>query len=141
MSRVILVILLGICLYFWFRSRRGTDRLLRSMSSPEVAAREAAQGSERSAELGLLPAEKQDLRYATAPDPAAEAALAAAGTGAWEPAAELLAASAEAGDWERRALQVELLGRAAAAPEGDGWLSAWEQARKGDADAALVRAA
>jgi hypothetical protein len=144
-SRVILVILIGICIYFWFRSRRGADRMLKSMSGSQVgagdAAKDAAQESERSAELGLLPAEKQDTRYATAPGPAAERALAAAADGAWEPAAELLAATAEAKDWERRALCVELLGRAAAGPAATAWLDAWERAREGDGDAALVRAA
>ncbi|WP_329455962.1 hypothetical protein [Streptomyces sp. NBC_01497] len=141
MSRVILVILIGICIYFWFRSRRGADRMLKSMADPEVAAREAAQDSERSAELGLLPAEKQDVRYASAPDPATGRALAAAGEGDWEPAAELLAATAEAKDWERRALGVELLGRAAAGSGGSEWTAAWERAREGDPDASLVRAA
>ncbi|MEW2545936.1 hypothetical protein AB0910_09205 [Streptomyces sp. NPDC047002] len=140
MSRVILVVLIGICVYFWFRSRRGADRMLSSMTGGgRAVAGDASQGSERSAELGLLPAEKQDTRYAAAPDPADEVALAAVRAGDWEPAADLLAAQAAAKDWERRALSVELLGREAAA--GAAWLDAWEAARPGDGEAALVRAA
>ncbi|GAA3731243.1 hypothetical protein GCM10023082_31130 [Streptomyces tremellae] len=104
-----------------------------------AVAGDATQGSERSAELGLLPAEKQDTRYAAAPDPADEVALAAVRAGDWGPAADLLAAQAAAKDWERRALSVELLGREAAA--GAAWLDAWEAARPGDGDAALVRSA
>ncbi|MBP0459849.1 hypothetical protein [Streptomyces montanisoli] len=146
MSRVILVILIGICIYFWFRSRRGADRMIKTMTGPEVAAsQDAAVPSERSAELGLLPAQKQDTRYAAAPGPEAARALAAAEAGDWEPAAELLATAAANKDWERRALWAELLGKAAAdrtTPDGTApaWLAEWEKGREGDGDAALVRA-
>ncbi|WP_037841897.1 hypothetical protein [Streptomyces sp. NRRL F-5126] len=157
MSRVILVILVGICIYFWFRSRRGADRMIKTMTGPEAASsQDAVVPSERSAELGLLPAQKQDSRYAAAPGPEAARALAAAEAGEWEPAAELLATAAGSKDWERRALWTDLLGAAAAgsaAPDGTApagtaplgtapaWLAAWEKAREGDAGAALVRAA
>ncbi|GAA4539627.1 DUF4034 domain-containing protein [Amycolatopsis samaneae] len=60
----------------------------------------------------------------------------AARAGDWAPAAELLA---EIGtDWDRRAAVVSSLGDAAA--HDDTWLKAWQAARPGDPDAAVVHA-
>ncbi|MFF3249119.1 hypothetical protein ACFYWY_36570 [Streptomyces sp. NPDC002870] len=60
-----------------------------------------------------------------------------AGVGLWRPAARLMAQTGQ--DWDRRAVYADRLGRAG------GWLwplwvGAWDRARPGDPDAALVRA-
>ena len=63
-------------------------------------------------------------------------AVEAARSEAWQPAAALLA---EIGtDWDRRAAVVLELADAAA--HDDGWLKAWQRARPGDPDAAVVNA-
>ncbi|MBL1081277.1 hypothetical protein JK359_04680 [Streptomyces actinomycinicus] len=92
--------------------------------------------AETAQKLGLLPAERQNTDLA-APLPADwSAAVAAARAGDWEPAAELLAAIGR--DWDRRSAVAYLLAESAA--EEDAWLLAWEAARPGDPDAAVVRA-
>ncbi|MFG2354081.1 hypothetical protein [Streptomyces sp. NPDC048521] len=93
----------------------------------------AAEAAEK---LGLLPAERQNTDYA-APLPADWAAARTAVRGGdWEPAAALLGAIGR--DWERRSAVAYLLAECAA--EEDAWLLAWEAARPGDPDAAVVRA-
>ncbi|MFE0674147.1 hypothetical protein [Streptomyces sp. NPDC058867] len=100
-----------------------------SASGDDNAAAEAAE------KLGLLPAERQNTKYA-GPLPAGwEEALARAG-GDWQAAAELLRDIGQ--DWDRRSKAVGLLGDLAA--EDDTWLLAWENARPDDPDAAVVRA-
>lgn len=106
--------------------------------SPEedTSAAEAAEAAER---LGLLPAERQDTKYA-GPLPAGwETALGRVsdGDGDWQAAAELLRGIGR--DWDRRSMAVSFLGGLAA--EDDTWLLAWESARPDDPDAAVVRAA
>ncbi|MFF9086863.1 hypothetical protein ACF1BE_10690 [Streptomyces sp. NPDC014991] len=94
---------------------------------------QAAQAAEK---LGLLPPERQNTDLA-APLPAEWAAvLDAVRGGDWRPAAELLAAIGR--DWERRSAVAYVLAERAA--EEDAWLLAWEAARPGAPDAAVVRA-
>ncbi|MFR9789381.1 hypothetical protein ACL07V_12025 [Streptomyces sp. MB22_4] len=113
----------------WF-----TGVFVKELFSPSPPAPDAtALAAER---LGLLPAERQDTEHAAPPPAAWSAALAAARGGDWEPAAELLRANGR--DWERRSSIAAELGTLAA--EEDGWLLAWESARPGDPDAAVVRA-
>lgn len=69
-------------------------------------------------------------------EPALVAALDAVRAGRWEPAAALVAETF--GDWDRRYAVVRALGDEAAA--GDGWLTAWREARPDDGDAAAVHA-
>jgi tetratricopeptide (TPR) repeat protein len=147
-SRVVLVVLVVLCLYLWYRSRRGADKAFarsggKSAIRPMGAAEETGpvEQSERSVELGLLPADRQDTRYAAPLPPGAEQALAAAREGDWRPAANLLEAAAERREWELRALYVEVLGDTDGPGDAaGGWLASWETERPGDAGAALVRA-
>ncbi|MFJ3879950.1 hypothetical protein ACIPW5_21160 [Streptomyces sp. NPDC090077] len=91
------------------------------------------------AKLGLLPQSRQNTRRA-APDPALDAATAAASRGQWEPAARLLAETRERRDWARRATYASALGSHQAALPGS-WLRVWEaSAGEDDPDVALVRA-
>ncbi|MFE9850086.1 hypothetical protein ACFYPN_14920 [Streptomyces sp. NPDC005576] len=83
----------------------------------------------------LLPLRWQ-TRQLAGPDRALRKAAAAARRKQWEPAARLMGGTGE--DWERRALYSDVLGRVAAYA-GDEWLRAWEAARPGDPDAAVVR--
>ncbi|MDW4907072.1 hypothetical protein RB628_17380 [Streptomyces sp. ADMS] len=99
-------------------------------------------GAEAAAQLGLLPAERQNTEYA-GPLPAgwqtALDTVRGGGDGGWKAAAELLRGIGR--DWERRSLAAYLLADMSA--EDDGWLLAWEADGPGgpdDPDAALVRA-
>ncbi|WP_251094685.1 hypothetical protein [Streptomyces sp. Caat 7-52] len=92
--------------------------------------------AQAAAELGLLPAERQNTELA-APLPKEWAtALAAVRGGDWVPGAEVLTAIGR--DWDRRSAFTALLAEIAA--EEDTWLLAWEAARRDDPDAAGVRA-
>ncbi|MEV6005280.1 hypothetical protein AB0M29_00580 [Streptomyces sp. NPDC051976] len=96
----------------------------------------AAEGEAGATPPGMLAEEGQDVRAAYPADAGCQGAAAAAREGRWEPGAELLA---EAGkDWDRRSAVVAVLGEAAA--EEDDWLYAWQEARPGDPDAAVVEA-
>lgn len=132
MSRIIPLILIVICVFLWYRSRRSTDRVLASMV-PAAPGEQSA----RSRELGLLPPDELDTTRAAPQAPELSQALTAAGTGDWHPAAALLGSTAA--DRELRWLYVQELATAAAAD--DAWLSTWEKAEDKSADAAVVRAA
>ncbi|MFF0290185.1 hypothetical protein [Streptomyces sp. NPDC005262] len=84
----------------------------------------------------LLPLRLQRGKLA-GPDPALRRAIVAASVGVWKPAAELLAGAAQ--DWERRALYVGNLA-SLTGWMGGRWLRAWDAARPGDPDVALVKA-
>ncbi|WP_351235979.1 hypothetical protein [Streptomyces sp. NPDC002133] len=84
----------------------------------------------------LLPLRLQRGKLA-GPDPGLRRALIAASVGVWKPAAELLAGTAQ--DWERRALYVDHLASLTGWMRGR-WLRAWDAARPGDPDVALVKA-
>ncbi|GLF92938.1 hypothetical protein [Streptomyces yaizuensis] len=85
---------------------------------------------------GFLPAARQNTDHACAEPEELVRSGAAAKAGDWQPAAALLAETGR--DWERRALYSERL--AGIAATDDAWLLAWEAARPGDPDAALLRA-
>lgn len=101
-------------------------------------------GAKAAEQLGLLPAERQNTKYAGPLPTGWEATLdtvrgSGAGGGDWKTAAELLRGIGR--DWPRRSLAVALLANIAA--EDDSWLLAWEADGPGgpdDPDAALVRA-
>ncbi|MCD9194775.1 DUF4034 domain-containing protein [Streptomyces albireticuli] len=120
MSGIIPLTILVVMLCFWLRSRRRAKR---------------AEGIASEIGAGLLPAERQNTDRA-APDPEAEAVLAALSRGDWLPAAQALAAAGT--DWERRSYLVGIV--AARAADDDTWLRAWQAARPGDPDAAVVHA-
>ncbi|MEV6193383.1 hypothetical protein AB0M19_13400 [Streptomyces sp. NPDC051920] len=82
----------------------------------------------------LLPLRWQNSGLA-GPDAALQRALRAAARGRWDPAARLLEDVGQ--DWERRSLYADRLG-SLAAEKSDLWLKAWQEARPGDPDAALV---
>ncbi|BBC33360.1 uncharacterized protein SGFS_046540 [Streptomyces graminofaciens] len=85
--------------------------------------------------MGLLPAERQNAKYA-GPLPAGwDATLAAVRGGDWKAAAKLLQDIGR--DWDRRSRAAGLLGELAA--DDDDWLLAWETDRPDDPDAAVVR--
>ncbi|MCX3058397.1 hypothetical protein [Streptomyces beihaiensis] len=98
----------------------------------------AASVARRTADLGLLSAERQNTKLAAPLSPALTVALAEARAGDWEPGASLLDETARTRDWERRAWLAYHLGLLAA--EDDAWLLSWESARPDDPGAALVRA-
>ncbi|MFF8387360.1 hypothetical protein ACF053_27470 [Streptomyces kanasensis] len=83
---------------------------------------------------GLLPLRWQNSHLA-GPDAPLQRACKAAARGRWEPAARLFEEAGQ--DWERRSLYAQRLGYLAAR-RNDRWLRAWEEARPGDPDAALV---
>ncbi|WP_433449857.1 hypothetical protein ACQPXS_15725 [Streptomyces sp. CA-142005] len=83
---------------------------------------------------GLLPLRWQNSSLA-GPDAALQRACRAAARGHWELAASLFADAGQ--DWERRSLYSNRLGYLAAW-KSDRWLKAWQEARPGDPDAALV---
>ncbi|MEH0546950.1 hypothetical protein QA802_28840 [Streptomyces sp. B21-105] len=83
---------------------------------------------------GLLPLRWQNSHLA-GPDVALQRACRAAARGRWEPAAQLFEDAGQ--DWERRSLYAKRLGYLAAR-KSDRWLKAWQKARPGDPDSALV---
>ncbi|MFD4116548.1 hypothetical protein ACFWSJ_24205 [Streptomyces niveus] len=83
---------------------------------------------------GLLPLRWQNSHLA-GPDAPLQRACRAANRGRWEPAAQLFEDAGQ--DWERRSLYAQRLGYLAAR-RSDRWLKAWQEARPGDPDAALV---
>ncbi|XKK60595.1 hypothetical protein HFP71_33190 [Streptomyces sp. ARC32] len=83
---------------------------------------------------GLLPLRWQNSNLA-GPDAPLQRACRAAVRGSWEPAARLFEHAGQ--DRERRSLYAQRLG-GVAARRNDRWLKAWEEARPGDPDAALV---
>lgn len=87
--------------------------------------------------FGMLPLRPQS-KVLAGPDPALWRAILLAGIGFWRPAARLMEEAGQ--DWERRAHYSQRLARA-----GSWWwplwVRAWERARPGDPDVALVRAA
>ncbi|MFC5144735.1 hypothetical protein [Streptomyces aureoversilis] len=119
-GKILPLVFIIVMLCFWLRSKRLARRAERLAS-----------------EIGtdLLPPERQrtDRTY---PDPEAEAVLAALSRGDWQPAAQALTAAGT--DWERRSYLVAVIGRRAA--DDDTWLRAWQAARPGDPDAAVVHA-
>ncbi|WP_055715344.1 hypothetical protein [Streptomyces torulosus] len=86
--------------------------------------------------LGLLPAERQNTKYAGPLPTGVDATLAAVRGGDWKAAAKLLHDIGR--DWDRRSWATGLLGGIAA--DDDEWLLAWEADRPDDPDAAVVRA-
>ncbi|WP_327429501.1 tetratricopeptide repeat protein [Streptomyces sp. NBC_01236] len=84
----------------------------------------------------LLPLRWQNSSLA-GPDAALQRACRAAARGRWEPAARLFEDVGQ--DWERRSLYADRLGYLAA-ERSDRWLKAWQEARPGDPEAALVMA-
>ncbi|UQI45609.1 hypothetical protein M1P56_15240 [Streptomyces sp. HU2014] len=120
MSGILPLVIVIVMLCFWLRSKRRAKR---------------AEGVAAEIGAGLLPAERQNTDRA-GPDPEAEAVLAALSRGDWLPASQALTAAGT--DWERRSYLVGIVaGRAA---DDDTWLRAWEAARPGDPDAAVVHA-
>ncbi|MDX3073124.1 hypothetical protein ACIP98_29980 [Streptomyces sp. NPDC088354] len=105
-------------------------------STPDEEDTRAEEAARTAHGLGLLPAERQDVEHASALPEDWAAALTAVSGGDWEPAAALLRSVGR--DWERRSAVAYLLAEKAA--EDDEWLLAWESARAGDQDAAVVRA-
>ncbi|WP_411111820.1 hypothetical protein [Streptomyces sp. c-19] len=87
--------------------------------------------------FGLFPLRPQS-KVLSGPHPALWRAILLAGLGFWRPGARLMEEAGQ--DWERRALYSQRLARA-----GGWWwplwVRAWERARPGDPDVALVRAA
>ncbi|MEW1684730.1 hypothetical protein [Streptomyces sp. NPDC093594] len=83
---------------------------------------------------GLLPLRWQNSHLA-GPDASLQRACEAASRGRWEPAARLFEEAGQ--DWERRTLYAQRLGDVSAGGH-DRWLKAWEEARPGNPDAALV---
>ncbi|GHH86579.1 hypothetical protein [Streptomyces capitiformicae] len=86
--------------------------------------------------LGLLPAERQNTKYAGPLPAGVDATLAAVRGGDWKAAAKLMQDIGR--DWERRSSTAYLLAEIAA--QEDDWLLAWESDRPDDPDAAVVRA-
>lgn len=93
-------------------------------------------GAEAAAQLGLLPAERQNTKYAGPLPEGWETAFADARGGDWKAGARLLEGIGR--DWDLRSMAVSQL--AGLAAEEDDWLLAWETARPDDPDAAVVRA-
>ncbi|UUU24603.1 hypothetical protein [Streptomyces sp. DSM 40750] len=85
--------------------------------------------------MGLLPAERQNTKYAGALPAGWDATFAAVRGGDWKAAAKLLQDIGR--DWDRRSRAAALLGDIAA--DDDDWLLAWEADRPDDPDAAVVR--
>ena len=104
------------------------------MTSADVCVALALAGTALS--FGMFPLRPQS-RLLAGSDPALLRAIVLAGVGIWRPAARLMAQTGQ--DWERRAVCAGSLGRAGGWwwPV---WIRAWERARPGDPDAALVRA-
>ncbi|MDX2931188.1 hypothetical protein [Streptomyces ipomoeae] len=98
--------------------------------SPDEADPDAAEA------LGLLPAERQNTKYAGPLSAGMDATLAAVRGGDWKAAAKLLQDIGR--DWERRSSAAYQLAELAA--KEDDWLLAWEADRPDDPDAAVVRA-
>ncbi|MDX2845931.1 hypothetical protein PV377_44650 [Streptomyces ipomoeae] len=98
--------------------------------SPDEADPDAAEA------LGLLPAERQNTKYAGPLPAGMDATLAAVRGGDWKAAAKLLQDIGR--DWERRSSAAYQLAELAA--KEDDWLLAWEADRPDDPDAAVVRA-
>ncbi|WP_200308177.1 hypothetical protein [Streptomyces adelaidensis] len=86
--------------------------------------------------LGLLPAERQNTKYAGPLPAGLDATLPAVRGGDWKAAAKLMQDLGR--DWERRSSAAYQLAEIAA--EEDDWLLAWEADRPDDPDAAVVRA-
>jgi hypothetical protein len=84
---------------------------------------------------GLVPKERLNT-HRPAPAPELDRIMAAAKNGDWRPGAAFLLATGK--NWERRTSAVGNL--ASVAAQDDSWLRAWESARPGDPDAAVVRA-
>ncbi|WP_424211228.1 hypothetical protein ACN20G_03480 [Streptomyces sp. BI20] len=105
----------------------------REAAAEEAAAEIAAEGL---AAAGFLPAEKLDTERGMPPRADEEAALEAVRAGDWEVGARWLAAAGM--EPEERFQRASALAQLAA--EDDAWLKAWQSARAGDADAALVEA-
>ncbi|MBQ0987302.1 hypothetical protein KBZ10_22840 [Streptomyces sp. F63] len=128
-ARIVTFVVVGLIVAAWLRRTRDKHGL------DFAATGTAAPLSPREAELGLLPAERQDTER-PGPRPELTPVLDAAAKGDWQPAAALLAGTH--GDWERRMVCVD--GLAQAAIRDDAWLRAWRAARPEDPAAALVQA-
>lgn len=122
------LISLAVFAFFWYRNRKKNRPAGRAAAGPSQLSAEARA-------LGLLPAEQQNTEF-SAPAPARDAVLAAVASGDWQQAAAVLERTGE--DWDTRSELAFSLAEAAA--KDDAWLSAWEQARPADPDAALLRA-
>ncbi|MFI1800287.1 hypothetical protein ACH427_23450 [Streptomyces sp. NPDC020379] len=133
MPRLLPLIVIGVCVFLWFRSRK---RAAAARTGQVTAPKPPSDGlSKEAARLGFLPESRQNTDRSM-PDPELEALRASVARGEWEPAAAFLAATGR--DWERRSAVI--IDLADAASEEDGWLTAWETARPDDPDAAAVRA-
>lgn len=130
---LLLLLLIGYRVRSFVRYRLLRRRL--GAATPQKRRREAAAKAAPPAP-GMLPADRQDTTSVFPPEPELTAALAAVAEGRWEPAAELMAGAGR--DWDLRFAYLSPLADAAA--EEDGWVRAWQAARPGDADAAVVAA-
>ncbi|MEH0564455.1 hypothetical protein QBA37_35390 [Streptomyces silvae] len=86
--------------------------------------------------FGLLPLRWQNSSLA-GPDAPLQRAYRAAVLGRWKPVARLFEDAGQ--DWEKRSLYAQRMGHLAAR-RSDRWLKAWQLARPGDPDCALVLA-
>lgn len=126
---LLLVLLIAYRVRSWVRRRPPSAEALQKRRQ-KAAAKTAPPAP------GMLPADRQDTESVFPPEPELTAALAAVAEGRWEPAAELMAGAGR--DWDLRFAYLSPLADAAA--EEDGWLRAWQTARPGDPDAAVVAA-
>ncbi|MEU6440529.1 DUF4034 domain-containing protein [Streptomyces sp. NPDC047046] len=129
-----LAVMLVSLLLSWRKQRRNERGGITLPRDTAADAREA-RVRERAEAAGFLPRERLDTERTAAPDPRVEAAVEAVVRGEWEPAAALVRESGT--DWWLRHTCVSRLAERAA--EDDAWLAAWERARPGDPEAALVR--
>ena len=142
MARLLPLIALGLCIYFWIKIKRNLDSPAddRSDGASATDRKDAAESaspraSKAATEAGFLPQDRQNIDRSR-PDPEADAVLESIASGEWESAAQALAQTGR--DWERRSALAGVL--AGAASKDDAWLQAWHKARPDDPDAALLQA-
>jgi hypothetical protein len=139
--RIVVLLVLVACVAVWMSRRKKEPEAVQA--ERHLAVREEGEDKtltrrdRRAVAAGFLPRERIGTKSGQTFDPRIPPVVEAAVRGDWEPGAALLAAVGE--EWADRSEIVVHLSNAAA--EEDGFLVAWEEARPGAPDAALVRAA